>query len=58
MLAFDKTFNDRAAPVKGSGKVSSFYKKNVHPNKASKTGFNLTFTQLMNSQTSNYYRSL
>ena len=27
MLAFDKTFNDRAAPVKGSGKVSSFYKK-------------------------------
>ena len=27
MLAFNKTFNDRAAPVKGSGKVCSFYKK-------------------------------
>ena len=28
VLAFDKTFNDRVAPVKGSGKVCSFYKKN------------------------------
>ena len=25
--ACNKTFNDRAAPVKGSGKVCSFYKK-------------------------------
>ena len=27
LLAFDKTFNDRAAPVRGSGKVCSFYNK-------------------------------
>ena len=32
--------------------------KNLHPNKASKTSFNLTFTQLMTSQTPKYYRSL
>ena len=37
---------------------SALFIKNVHPNKASKTSFNLTFTQLMNSQTPKYYRSL
>ena len=42
---------------KAAGRSALFIKK-LHPNKASKTSFNLTFTQLMNSQTPKYYRSL
>ena len=37
---------------------SALFIKYLHPNKALKTSFNLTFTQLMNSQTPKYYRSL
>ena len=42
---------------KAAGRSALFIKR-IHPNKASKTSFNLTFTQLMNSQTPKYYRSL
>ena len=37
---------------------SALFIKYLHPNKALKTSFNLTFTQLMNSQTLKYYCSL
>ena len=41
---------------KAAGRSALFTKK-LHPNKASKTSFNLTFTQLMTSQTPKYYCS-
>ena len=37
---------------------SALFIKNLYPNKASKTSFILTFTQLMTSQTPKYYHSL
>ena len=59
MLAFDKTFNDRVAPVKGSGKVCSFYKKNyilVKPRKQASIWLSLSWwLHKLQNITAHYY---
>ena len=52
MLAFDFQWSRCSSERQWEGLL--FLQKNLHPNKASKTSFNLTFTQLMNSQTPKY----
>ena len=62
VFAFNKTFIDHAAPVKSSGKVSllKIFIQCLLLSLKNKLQFDLlfSFTQLMNSETPKYYRSL